>query len=169
VAKTNVEHSLVSLDVLGNVDVEHRPVLRPNETPSELSHYSVRLGEQLPGLGRVAHNVSTLTQKPQTGCTDVKPSAHPVTTLRRWNDLSQTQPLNVGDPSEGIINDLRLQSPLAFVCNMAIHLTSTGRIAFHESPIRRRFHNIDHSSVNHIATFPINPYSHSFARDGTLD
>ena len=52
---------------------------------------------------------------------------------------------------------------------MAIHLTATGWITVQGSPIRLGLNHVDHSGVNHVATFPVNPYAHSLARDGPVN
>ena len=52
---------------------------------------------------------------------------------------------------------------------MAIHLTATGRIALHGTPIRIGFDDIDHGGVNHVATFPVDPRAHLFSRDSPVN
>ena len=60
-AKTNVEHTLISSDVLGDVGVEHRPIARTDKTLSELSHDPFGFRKQLPGLSGVTYDVRALT------------------------------------------------------------------------------------------------------------
>jgi hypothetical protein len=60
-AKANVEHTLISIDVLGDVDVEHRPIARTDETLSYLRHDPFGFRKQLPSLSGITYDVRALT------------------------------------------------------------------------------------------------------------
>jgi hypothetical protein len=60
-AKTNMEHALISSDVLGDVGVEHRPIARTDKTLSDLRHDPFGFRKQLPGLGGITYDVRALT------------------------------------------------------------------------------------------------------------
>src|SRR3954464_13175745 len=83
----------------------------------------------------------SFAEEPDPSVVHVKTRAHPVAVLWRSKHLWRSGQRHPGDAREGVLDDLRLQRELAWICDVREHVAAPSPVPRAVSPVGRRGEN----------------------------
>src|SRR5262245_29490945 len=131
-----MNRAFIAGDVFGNLDPGD--TARTGAADHVLCGGDPRCGrlEQLPGLRCVAQLVALFTIEPEPPIERVQTCAHAIAALRRGHHLGIAFERNTSDASEGVSNDLALETTLAVVGDVGEYVAAASAVAGRGSTIR---------------------------------